>query len=859
MKKNILQIAKLLYSFILSILFFSLIVKKLPLNLYLTVFACILSLALLMLAQSTNAKYLFKMMLFSAAISLGYIAAKLLTGSGHITALLHGEQTTIAYRIILIIFIIIECIYICKMQKTASVQATCTVNEEMPNTLPLFPSRENDLDRLSKYINEFDTIGILGDWGSGKTYLVNEFIRRNQEHYEVIIIETLTCNLDSIDSYLFQQLEHVLWRNRIYPRYSRQIQSTLGENGILKQLRSIFFKGSSDKTNAFYGFCKDIKKLPKTILLVCEDIDRISESYADQIAKILDLSSKLAGNNVKVIYEYDQDKMTALGFGTDYMEKYVPFTINLSDIAFKDLVDQALSEETQLNGDLCKNDFSFFSCPLHLDYFLSNALGLNFTLSIQLNRITPRKVKSFIKEINLTLANENLVPEDNKRTIIAFYYLKIFMWELYEKLPFFKDFQDEIKFEMHKSSGNPSESEHTYYYSIMELANLLKNETISPEEVHHLFSSTENEAEDEYVIWNRNKLALLIMFQFNFKYLQHIYDTTHTPLKKRMRNPIIDEDIPDIQQLEHNAKINSLIKNLYMNGKSEYTNNEANAMEFIDTVLFATDEERERKWGEFSIKCFLSNIYKDNHTIFLIGGDDCLSLAKALRTVTNIPKYASRREEIQIRFFDFWYYHSEDHSILLKTIKTFCLIEPESQKSFIKAITTFNKFTIAGNLNDEKVYVDFLNTYINIAYRLGYLSEYHYYYNIISEFSITENFQKNELLNILDDICTHLKQDLKKQNFPPSTQNDFEELKKFIEKNIAIIKQKNKPETKPQKGVFSTHSITHYQNEAIYNELKTLAENHSEGFRERLDKEYVNGNISLVEYRRLLDFYQKQG
>ena len=136
--------------------------------------------------------------------------------------------------------------------------------------------------------------------------------------------------------------------------------------------------------------------------------------------------------------------MTALGFGTDYMEKYVPFTINLSDIAFKDLVDQALSEETQLNGDLCKNDFSFFSCPLHLDYFLSNALGLNFTLSIQLNRITPRKVKSFIKEINLTLANENLVPEDNKRTIIAFYYLKIFMWELYEKLPFFKDFQDEI-------------------------------------------------------------------------------------------------------------------------------------------------------------------------------------------------------------------------------------------------------------------------------------------------------------------------------------------------------------------------------------------------------------------------------
>ena len=512
-----------------------------------------------------------------------------------------------------------------------------------------------------------------------------------------------------------------------------------------------------------------------------------------------------------------------------------------------------------MNGDLSKSDFNFLLDHLSAGSFLENVFGLNFTLTVQLNRITPRKVKSFVKEINLTLANENLVTKDNKRTIITFYYLKIFMWELYEKLPFFKDFQDEIKFEMHKSPGNPSESEHVYYYSIMELINLLKKDEIDSEEVHRLFTSNENETEDEYVIWNRNKLALLIMFQFNFKYLQHIYDNTHTPSKKRTRNPIIDEDISDIQQLEHNAKINSLIKNLYMNGKSEYTNSEANAMEFIDTVLFATEEERESKWSEFSMKCFLSNIYKDNHTIFLLGGDDCLSLAKALRTVTNIPKYASRREEIQIRFFDFWYHHSEDHSILLKTIKTFRLIEPESQKSFIKAITTFNKFTIAGNLNGEKVYVDFLNTYINITYRLGYLSEYHYYYNIISEFGITENFQKNELLKILIDICTQLKQDLKKQNFPPSTQNDFKQLKIFFEKNIAIIKQKNKPETQPTTGDFSTLPINHYQNVAVYRELKTLAENQSKGFRERLDKEHSNDNISLVEYRRLLDFYQRQG
>ena len=108
--------------------------------------------------------------------------------------------------------------------------------------------------------------------------------------------------------------------------------------------------------------------------------------------------------------------------------------------------------------------------------------------------------------------------------------------------------------------------------------------------------------------------------------------------------------------------------------KSEYTNNEANAIIFIDKVLFAPVEEREEKWNEYFNQCFHSSIYKDNKTIFMFGVDNGLSLAKALRTVVHLPKYRNKCEEIKELFLDFWMSHNKNKKLLLETVKTFRLI-----------------------------------------------------------------------------------------------------------------------------------------------------------------------------------------
>ena len=77
-----------------------------------------------------------------------------------------------------------------------------------------------------------------------------------------------------------------------------------------------------------------------------------------------------------------------------------------------------------------------------------------------------------------------------------------------------------------------------------------------------------------------------------------------------------------------------------------------------------------------------------------MGGDEWLSLAKAIRTVVGIPKYTKKQRLIKGRFLDFW-------------------IEQ-----------------VAGNMNTEKTYIEFLDTYVSIAYRLGYINGAYCYHSI---------------------------------------------------------------------------------------------------------------------------------
>lgn len=169
MKTYRLEISKFIYSFLLSLIFFSVFWKEVCLNLYLLIYVSVFFLALILLEHKKNAEHLFRLMILGTSISIGYAIAKLLIGNINVTALCHRECGIVAYRIIVIIIISIE--YICILVSQKAKKKVDTNIDYSKSAL--FSERKSDLDRLSKYIKSFNIIGVLGDWGSGKTYLVN--------------------------------------------------------------------------------------------------------------------------------------------------------------------------------------------------------------------------------------------------------------------------------------------------------------------------------------------------------------------------------------------------------------------------------------------------------------------------------------------------------------------------------------------------------------------------------------------------------------------------------------------------------------------------------------------------------------
>lgn len=98
--------------------------------------------------------------------------------------------------------------------------------------------------------------------------------------------------------------------------------------------------------------------------------------------------------------EYDVENLKELGFDRKYIEKYIPYVVNLTEISLQSLL--------KVFWDTRKN-FSKFHF-LYLDVFMSESickcLGIPQAFAWQWERISVRKVKVFLKE--LTIAMENL-------------------------------------------------------------------------------------------------------------------------------------------------------------------------------------------------------------------------------------------------------------------------------------------------------------------------------------------------------------------------------------------------------------------------------------------------------------------
>ena len=573
--------------------------------------------------------------------------------------------------------------------------------------------------------------------------------------------------------------------------------------------------------------------------------------------------------------------MAVLGYGYDYIEKYIPYTMNLTPVSEKKLIKKALTELDNVNKDLRLEDFDYLFVHFSIERLLQETFGFPLKLQLSMNNPTPRKVKQFVSEVNSTVGFGQYADKKNWRTVIAFYFMKHFFRGIYDELAFEGDMIDEIRLVV------PSdESDLEMSYTVMELVagckfGEVRSTTIPGEEerveyglvsedIKRMLLEGRSARKNQIVRQNQDKLGLLILMGYKFKFQQDEADqeilmqrdAANAGAGKRSGNVLLNQDKELIKNIEYNKKISRLIKNLYANGRSEFTNAEAIAQVFISDVLEEDQRPREKRWRDFLVRACQGDLFKDNRTVFRWGENDWVSLFRALNIYVDRDTFAqSAKEDIIERALDFYFAFSDNDELDFDKIVIFNYCSIDSNKIFIKVLERFRNLKITGNMNGEKAYRDFLREYSQHAMKKGYLQRYDFFKLEMPIGGYSQRYS-GVLREYLEECVRLVDGTLKEGLYPAQGKQELELVKDFYEKNIEVVESSAEAKQTGIKVVFSDRTEEEHIDEEEFKNLSKYVPKDADGvgenqvtreeFAAMLEESYSDGKINLREYRGLL-------
>lgn len=224
----------------------------------------------------------------------------------------------------------------------------------------LFVGRKNQLDSLIRELGQFSgepfAVVISGEWGSGKTSLVN-ILRDKMKKAEFVEVE---CGIDydvkGILNDLAIQIQDVFEKNHFYTGRNSKISqyfAKIGElvdtvgystvskiiNRISKGENTTYLEGKkriNQELNAFY------KLTEKRIFIIVDDMDRIVDDKMRAIIFMV-IRESVTLNNCCTLFMVDYEKLISDYLSREFLEKYVNHHIELSTINFKEIVEHYLN------------------------------------------------------------------------------------------------------------------------------------------------------------------------------------------------------------------------------------------------------------------------------------------------------------------------------------------------------------------------------------------------------------------------------------------------------------------------------------------------------------------------------------
>ena len=669
----------------------------------------------------------------------------------------------------------------------------------------LFSERSFDLERILDYLHKYNTIGVVSKWGDGKTFLFKMLEQKIDVPYYYVKIGVMSVTIDTVEKIILDEINHILESKGIFSSASTKLKDILSSQSILNAIGGLFFNSNSYAAQ-INVLKEDVKKLSKPIVLVFEDIDRIGDEKI--IFKIFSIVESLSSDRIKVVYQYNEnDLIDILKTEKLYLEKYIPYTINLTPIAFERVIATFCDARKYVN--IKRDDFIFLKISKRIPDIVKNRLQIGDEVQLKIPSFSIRKVIIFLDEIEASLNNDTYRSKDEIKNIVILYcFVKHFFYNLYDKISLQKNFLDEELFE--------------YENRLYSLKKLLKENVCNKD-----FWSNLN---------NVQAFGMLIYFGYEFKPIVDSLDENRVQTKQSIK-----EFFKNVKEEEKNDKINRLIRNLHAHGLSECTDYENAVKEMKRIVLEAPVDEQEVKYREFFDKMRRQDFVRDNGTIFRIGIPGEFELFRAF----NIYEEDS---EIWVKLIDFYLRHKEIKVINSDLIDVLLLCRIRSRKVYLHILRIFNTLEIVGNLNKVDSYKDFLLKYLHALSHLGFVDTHVLFWLEDSPVA------KNEQITLVFD---ELKEELKKLRDGISIdkmKKDVGVMMKFLEKNWEIINHPNDLREQKHSGIEIRMTDTSPHVDEIVEKLKNMP---SENVSKAIEELYDNEKYSPAEIMDALEIWRK--
>jgi hypothetical protein len=671
----------------------------------------------------------------------------------------------------------------------------------------LINKREKDLNLLLSYLENFKIIGLNGRWGTGKSFIINALKERIKDKYEFIEIDLMTCNLNEMQPTLIRAFEEVMYKNKILPKYANKMKNNIEYSSIISKIQvltNLIFINSNSNSEILHEFQNELKKLDKKILVIYEDIDRISNT--DVIREIFSISEKISNENIKIIYQYDEFIMAEQGFDSNYLEKYIPFKINLTELHFWEVLQFELKDIDE--SIISLKDFNFIRFQDHRFNVLQDFLGFSGEYVINFDYIPIRKVKQMIGELLMAFEMKRDLFSNHKETVISFYILKHLYSEAFKKLDIRDSLLEAFKFKVDDKE-----------ITILQLIKLYKENAITKEKIEEIFFEKQNQ----------ESYGILKLFKYEI--------INHENYKDQERSRDIEEKVK-----HDNEKIDRIIWGLLYEGKSIFTDFEYAAIKFSDEVLSKPVSTQKEAFQDFWNYFYYSdNIVTDNTTIFKFGSSNFLELFKCFK-VANIDN------EIQIKLIDFYFEYNDNKEFNLDLVKCMSYCPLNTTKEYLTILSYLNSLQVVGNLSEKEEFAEFLNKYVHALTSLSFIESYNYF-DDIKDFIKDQGYillRFSELLKDLEKVKSRHRQ---VRLF--STIADLDVIILFVRKIIEILKceEKIKIERRPY---INTEFTSRKRNQEEFDRLKQLIESGADNRIVEIEVSYKQKKITLYEVNQLL-------